>query len=1238
MPRTAAPSDATQGELAEDTTADSAPNEAVGATAMALEQALSVLRERVAVVDQIVASSPARDAPSPTPPMHTPLGSPAQTPMATPMEAPPHSEQDVRIQTTVLSDAEIAEMVAQGTAPSAPTSAQKLRGLGAKLAGSLVALSPARTAAAPSHTSDVTKDIANDNASPTERMRLENCRERGLPDTATWNEIADYDMALSPKDIEERRKDTVGRLLQLATTQDEGSPQNMSAAAEQTRPDIQQASREPDTHATDEIESEPQEILFSPEPSQGTGESELSELLDDFQVIALATPAALPSALPSAPTNSTPEAQDTPESGTPSCGDTRGSSDSFGSVQSGSFLNDSCSPVGVGPVRRAGAGRRRGGSIDAALAMLPGTPREYDMEDDVEGEGAEEEADDEAEDEEQMDQVPEDSRGDRIDHMDISLHSFVPPSAPENQHDASSVSLSPSMAAAQCVLDGDHIGAQLALASVFGSSDVVESARSSLEADTSASALEDSFAMAEAEAMQQAEESFAAKHAALEDSFVAAEEEADKSPGDAVCSAFGDDFGQLLAEARQLVGTGQRVASPFSTPHSPQKLGSQHSQMPAAASTSPSNVAVDEDEPIVTEQVDEANAGPSEATLRVGEDCEVILQGTHQTGTICFLGPAPLLGIGQWAGIKLDHPCGKHDGSVHGKRYFKCKARHGVLLKQERVKPSLGRPDVAEGPVTRSQTAAAAAKVASKTNRFMQRASEQVQAATSDPSSPLHGSDIDFSELVAEARQLAGEVELSELRRSTIQSPAATPSQLSAKKQATRATRRRSSVDTTAAAAAAAVAAETVAMPTPEHAAEAEAEVYLLKRKLRKLWKDMGRQSLRRVLNRSCPSGEVQFDDFLQSLRIGGHINAKLVSDLELRRLFRGAKLQSCGPGITVSSHDITPLAVDSLVSFLGLENTHAELKQKVADATGTDVDATTADEDGIDFTALLREAREVIGAIPVAKSPPTTTATVATASTGRNGKPRAIVTATATARIAVGVRSGLDEPSSARVNVDHSKPKQKQPRRPLSAPKQRYVPPAAKSDGRTSSTARANSRGPTRSRTPDARRHPASSSRAGSNSRGRRASSASRGRPSTAPAPPQVDATKAMVVEERTLDASPKELSYAERALEDAQRRQAWLAKQQEAQQERARTVASGRPGGKPVRKRTPAAQARFLEQMDQNDQARKHRLSEMREEASRAVQAKVLKCVDVHFLLLQCIVTFPIAATIFIELGVQR
>ena len=102
-----------------------------------------------------------------------------------------------------------------------------------------------------------------------------------------------------------------------------------------------------------------------------------------------------------------------------------------------------------------------------------------------------------------------------------------------------------------------------------------------------------------------------------------------------------------------------------------------------------------------------------------------------------FLGSAPSLGSGSWAGVKLDGPCGKHDGFVQGKRYFKCQARHGVLLKQERVKPILARLDVATGPLTRSQTAAlaAAATVAAKvsstaTNRFMRRASEQVH---SDP-------------------------------------------------------------------------------------------------------------------------------------------------------------------------------------------------------------------------------------------------------------------------------------------------------------------------------------------------------------------------------------------------------------------------------------------------------------------------------------------------------------------------
>ena len=1149
-------------------------------TAAALESALSALRERVAVVDDIVARSPAR--------YQTPLGSPAAAAGGTP---PMAAEQDARVQTTVLTDEQIAQMVAGG--PSAPSSASKMRGLGARLASSassLIALSPAREAAASAATSAASagpeeQEQEQEEPSPrTEQMRLENCRERGLPEAATWNDIADHDMALSPQEIEQRRKDTVGRLLQLATAPDE----DLADA-------VDTSEAESDAQSCDD----PFSPIAAPEP-------EVAHLLDSFQAMALATP----DAIPTAGGDSTPPGQvGTPEAArSPECNDSMGSDDSFGSVQSGSFLGDS-SPVPAEPVQqRVGAGRRRGGEMDAALEMLNGTPPVDYGDDDYEDKEDGEEEDDASEEqaEQQAEGIPW--------TMDISMHSFVPP--PERGEEERSDSLSPSMVAAQCVLDGDHIGARLALASAFSGGNT-ESNTAPTAVPSPPVALEDSFAMAEAEALQQAEASFTAKQGQLEDSFAAAEAAAQQSPsGDAMTSAFGSDFGQLVAEAREMVGsssTGQRVVSPASAPRSPQQPISPHcvAEEPAAAgSTSP----VADATPAATAE------GPSD--LKVGDRCEVVLQGARKVGSICYLGAAPLLGIGEWAGIELDDACGKHDGSVQGKRYFKCTAKHGVMLKRERAMP-IGQAQTCDGTkvveesapvettwrVTRSQTAAAASS-----NRFVQRASKQVQLAAADPTSSLHAAEDeeDFSVLVAEARQLAGDVELSDLRR-PIMSPAggdatpAVPAAKVVKRNAAAAARRRSSVDAAAATAAAnAAAAAAAAVATPEHAAETEAELYLLKRKLRMLWKDMGRQSLRRVLRRSCPSGEVHFDDFLQSLRIGGHINARSLSDLELRRLYKGAKLELSVPGTVVNSHDITPLAIDALVGFLGLESTHAEPKQKktVADVANAPeggagkadaVAAASAAEGDVDFKALLREARELIGAIPVVKSPPTATATVATAAIAQVRGSRS--KATATARVAVS--------ATVAAAVDHSKPKQ---RRPLSAPKQRYEGRGEYEQGRATSTARSRSRGPVRSRTPDARR-PASSTRAASRNRSRPVS-ATRTRPSTAPAPPAA-ATPAPAEgsEEVRGDASPQELTYADRAVADAQRRQAWIAKKQEQEEERSRTAASGRPGGKPVRKRSAAAQARFLEQMDQNEQSRKERLAAMKTEATQEMKAKVLK-----------------------------
>jgi hypothetical protein len=40
---------------------------------------------------------------------------------------------------------------------------------------------------------------------------------------------------------------------------------------------------------------------------------------------------------------------------------------------------------------------------------------------------------------------------------------------------------------------------------------------------------------------------------------------------------------------------------------------------------------------------------------------------------------------GVWAGIELDENSGKNDGSVLGKRYFKCNAMYGLFVPENRI-------------------------------------------------------------------------------------------------------------------------------------------------------------------------------------------------------------------------------------------------------------------------------------------------------------------------------------------------------------------------------------------------------------------------------------------------------------------------------------------------------------------------------------------------------------------------
>ena len=55
-----------------------------------------------------------------------------------------------------------------------------------------------------------------------------------------------------------------------------------------------------------------------------------------------------------------------------------------------------------------------------------------------------------------------------------------------------------------------------------------------------------------------------------------------------------------------------------------------------------------------------------------------------KTGTLRFLGPADFA-AGEWAGVELDAPIGKNDGSVGDRKYFECKAKFGLFAPLHKV-------------------------------------------------------------------------------------------------------------------------------------------------------------------------------------------------------------------------------------------------------------------------------------------------------------------------------------------------------------------------------------------------------------------------------------------------------------------------------------------------------------------------------------------------------------------------
>nr|XP_025123498.1 CAP-Gly domain-containing linker protein 1 isoform X7 [Bubalus bubalis] len=82
--------------------------------------------------------------------------------------------------------------------------------------------------------------------------------------------------------------------------------------------------------------------------------------------------------------------------------------------------------------------------------------------------------------------------------------------------------------------------------------------------------------------------------------------------------------------------------------------------------------------------------------FRVGE--RVWVNG-NKPGFIQFLGETQFA-PGQWAGIVLDEPIGKNDGSVAGVRYFQCEPLKGIFTRPSKLTRKVQAEDEADGPQT----------------------------------------------------------------------------------------------------------------------------------------------------------------------------------------------------------------------------------------------------------------------------------------------------------------------------------------------------------------------------------------------------------------------------------------------------------------------------------------------------------------------------------------------------------
>ena len=105
---------------------------------------------------------------------------------------------------------------------------------------------------------------------------------------------------------------------------------------------------------------------------------------------------------------------------------------------------------------------------------------------------------------------------------------------------------------------------------------------------------------------------------------------------------------------------------------------------------------------------------------------DAVLVSGIKPGVIAFLGPTQFA-KGVWAGVVMEKPEGKNDGTVQGVSYFKCPPQHGIFARLQNLSPIQSRTVAFTPPPPKVTNQLASVTNAAPTNNVEQGTTPTVQ-------------------------------------------------------------------------------------------------------------------------------------------------------------------------------------------------------------------------------------------------------------------------------------------------------------------------------------------------------------------------------------------------------------------------------------------------------------------------------------------------------------------------------